>query len=82
MSRELKKLKKELLEMVKPKDADILLEIFREENFFNIMLDENLNERQKLLKEYFGYHLTKDHKNKRRMLDIILKGANVWAIYL
>ena len=80
MSRELKKLKKELLEMVKPKDADILLEIFREENFFNIMLDENLNERQKLLKEYFGYHLTKDHKNKRRMLDIILKGVNVWAI--
>ena len=80
MNRELKKLKKELLEMVKPKDADILLEIFREENFFNIMLDENLNERQKLLKEYFGYHLTKDHKNKRRMLDIILKGVNIWAI--
>ena len=71
MSRELKKLKKELLEMVKPKDVDILLEIFREENFFNIMLDENLNERQKLLKEYFGYHITKDYKNKARMIDII-----------
>ena len=82
MSRELKKLKKELLEKVKPKDADILLEIFREENFFNIMLDENLNERQKLLKEYFGYHITKDYKNKRRMIDIIFKGANIWAIYL
>ena len=82
MSRELKKLKKELLEKVKPKDADILLEIFREENFFNIMLDENLNEKQKLLKEYFGYHVAKDYKNKRRMIDIIFKGANIWAIYL
>ena len=77
MSKELKKLKKELLEMVKPKEADILLEIFREENFFNIMLDENLNDRQKLLKEYFGYHITNDIKNKKRMLNLILKGVNI-----
>ena len=77
MNRGLKKLKKELLEMVKPKDADVLLEIFREENFFNIILDENLNDRQKLLREYFGYHLANDTKNKKRMLNLILKKVNI-----
>ena len=73
MNRELKKLKKELLQMTAPKHMDILAEIFREENFSNIMLDEDLNDRQLLLKQYLEYHLAKDEKNKNRVLELILK---------
>ena len=73
MNRELKKLKKELLQITAPKHMDILAEIFREENFSNIMLDEDLNDRQLFLKQYLEYHLAKDEKNKNRVLELILK---------